>query len=66
MSDATTTSVLDPIEAMRIVPLAEAVRLSGMSEDTWRRRHADKLVRLSARRVGVRVRDALMLSAPTA
>jgi hypothetical protein len=52
---------LDPIEALRIVPLAEAVRLSGVSEDTLRRKHSHKFVRLSERRVGMRLRDALML-----
>jgi hypothetical protein len=51
----------EPWELERIVPLSEAVRISNLSEDTWRRRHADKLVRLSPRRLGVRLRHALML-----
>jgi hypothetical protein len=54
-------SELDPVEALRIVPLAEAARLSGLSEDTLRRRHSGRFVRLSERRVGMRLRDALML-----
>jgi hypothetical protein len=53
---------LSAIELARIIPLAEAARLSSLSDDVWRREHADKLVRLSPRRVGVRLADALMIS----
>ena len=56
---------LSPLELARIVTLEEAVRLSSLSEDTWRREHPEKLVRLSDRRVGVRLRDALMLPTET-
>jgi hypothetical protein len=56
-------SGLTPLELERIVPLAEAVRLSGLSADTWRRKYRDKWIRLSTRRYGVRVKDALLLSA---
>jgi hypothetical protein len=42
-----------------IISLAEAEKVSGLSEDTWRRRHSAKFVRLSPRRIGVRLRDAL-------
>jgi hypothetical protein len=52
------------IELQRIVSLAQASELSGLSEDTLRRRHADKILKLSPRRNGMRVRDALMLPAP--
>jgi len=52
---------LTAIELLRIVPLVEAARLAGVSVDTLQRHHADKVVRVSERRVGMRVRDALML-----
>jgi hypothetical protein len=52
----------DWIELQRIVSLAEAARLSGLSIDTIKRRHADKVIELSPRRRGIRLRDALMLS----
>jgi hypothetical protein len=55
---------LTALELARIVPLAEGSRLSSLSEDTLRREHSDKLVRLSARRLGIRVGDALMLPSP--
>jgi hypothetical protein len=48
----------DPMD--RIVTLARAVELSGLSDDSWRRHHKHKFVRLSERRIGVRLRDALM------
>jgi hypothetical protein len=47
------------IEMQRIVPLAEAARLRGVSLDTLRRTQRDKFVKLSPRRLGMRVFDAL-------
>ena len=51
------------VELQRIAPLPEAAHLSGLSEDTLRRRHPDKIIKLSPRRVGMRVGDALALTA---
>jgi hypothetical protein len=48
-------------ELDRILSLEQAATLCSLSADTLKRRYADKLVRLSPRRVGIRVRDALML-----
>ena len=53
---------LSAIELLRIVPLPEASRLSSLSDDTLKRRHKDKLIHLSNRRLGMRVKDALMLA----
>jgi predicted HTH domain antitoxin len=50
------------IELQRIVSLSEAAQLSGISIDTIKRRHAEKIIQLSPRRLGMRVREALMLS----
>jgi hypothetical protein len=47
------------IEMQRIVSLAEAARLRGVSLDTLRRTQRDKFVKLSPRRLGMRVFDAL-------
>jgi hypothetical protein len=55
---------LGPQELQRIVDLKEASRLSGLSRDTLKRRHLNKIIKLSPRRVGMRVCDALMLGAP--
>jgi hypothetical protein len=52
---------LSPIELERIVTLAEASRLSSESIDTLRRRHGDRIIQLSLRRQGMRVKHALML-----
>lgn len=57
----TTTDELPVVERLRIVSVAEAARLSGISEDGLRRHHSDKLIRLSPRRLGMRLRAALML-----
>jgi hypothetical protein len=49
-------------ELDRIVSLEQAAELCSLSADTIKRRHPHKLIQLSPRRVGIRVRDALMLS----
>jgi hypothetical protein len=54
---------LTSLELERIVSLQEASRLSSESVDTLRRRHRDKIIQLSPRRQGMRVKHALMLSA---
>jgi hypothetical protein len=50
-----------PVELLRFVGPEEAERLSTLSWDTIKRKHADKVVQLSERRVGMRVGHALML-----
>jgi hypothetical protein len=52
---------LSRLELERIAPLAEASHLSGLSEDSIRRNHRDKLIVLGPRRLGMRVKHALML-----
>ena len=52
----------DWIELQRIVDLKEASWLCGLSVDTIKRRHGDKIIVLSERRRGMRVRDALLLN----
>jgi hypothetical protein len=49
-------------ELDRIVSLEQAAELCSLSADTIKRRHRDKLIRLSPRRTGIRLRDALMLA----
>jgi hypothetical protein len=49
-------------ELDRILPLEQAAEVSSLSADTIKRRYRDKLIRLSPRRLGMRLRDALMLS----
>lgn len=49
------------MELEKIVGMNEAASLSGVSEDTLKRHHSDKIIRLSPRRLGMRVRDALRL-----
>ena len=52
---------LSPIELNRIVSLKEAAKLAGVSEDTLRRKHSDKILQVSERRQGMRTGHALML-----
>jgi hypothetical protein len=52
---------MPPLELLRIAPMPEVERLSGLSHDTITREHKDKIKTLSPRRRGMRVIDALML-----
>jgi hypothetical protein len=49
------------LDLERILPLKEASNVSGLSQDSLKRHHADKNIRLGPRRLGMRVRHALML-----
>ena len=50
------------LELQRIITLQEAEKISSLSSDSWKRHHSDKIIEMSPRRLGVRLRDALMLS----
>ena len=65
MSERVPEADLSELERLRIVTMAEAARLAGLSEDSLRRHHASKIIKLSPRRDGMRVEDALMLRNPT-
>jgi len=64
MSDiaAAEKAELSSLERERIVTLDEASRLSSQSVDTLRRRHRDKIIQLTPRRQGMRIKHALMLA----
>ena len=49
------------LELERIITLPEAEKVSSLSVDSWKRRYRHKIIELSPRRLGVRLRDALML-----
>jgi hypothetical protein len=52
---------LTEVEKNRIISVAEAVKLSSVSADGWYRHFRHKLVPLTDKRVGVRLKDALFL-----
>jgi hypothetical protein len=52
---------LSMIELNRIIPISEAAELSSISTDGWYRHHRNKLIQLTAKRFGVRLRDALFI-----
>ena len=57
---------LDPQLALeRIVPLHDAAGLLGVSIRVIKRRYADKIVWVSPRKPGMRVKHALLLAEPS-
>jgi hypothetical protein len=48
-------------ELDKIISLEQVEEVSTLSLDSIKRHHADKLIRLSPRRFGMRLRDALFL-----
>jgi hypothetical protein len=53
---------LNELELNRIIPITDAADLSSLSPDGWYRHHRDKLIKLSEKRYGVRLRDALFIT----
>jgi hypothetical protein len=53
---------LTPLALLRVAPMPEVERLSGLSSDTIKKHYRHLLVRVSPRRIGMRVRDALAIA----
>lgn len=47
------------IEQLRVISIKEAARLKGVSEDTLRRHYRHLFIRVSPRRIGMRLKDVL-------
>jgi len=55
--------VLPPeLQLEKIIPLQDASDVCGLSEDTIKRNHPDKIIQLSKRRVGIRLKHVLRLA----
>jgi hypothetical protein len=55
------------VELESIVPLVpDVTKITSLSHDSLQRHHRDKIVRLSPRRVGMKLRDALAIANGTA
>ena len=52
------------LELERIVTLQQAEKISTISVDGQKRHHRDKIIQLSPKRLGMRLKDALMLRKP--
>lgn len=52
---------LRTLEPMRIILLPDVAKFLGVSVETLTRHHGDKIVRISPRRRGMRVRDVLAI-----
>ena len=50
------------LERKKIIPLQQGAKLQNTSVDTLKRNHPDKIIKLSKRRLGIRLEHALMLS----
>jgi hypothetical protein len=56
---------LDALELRKIILLAQASEITTLSVDSLKRHHADKIKRLSPRRLGMALGDALLRLAGT-
>jgi hypothetical protein len=61
MSSSTDLKLPAGRELDRIVTMQEAEEISTLSEDSLKRHHGDKIIKLSPRRLGMRLGDALNL-----
>ena len=62
MAAANRLTLSPELELERIIPLDQVSELSSESTDTIKRNHPDKIIRLSKRRLGMRLKDALRLA----
>jgi hypothetical protein len=62
MNDPIKTELPSWLELERVLPLEEVARITDLSRDTLRRHHADKIVKLSPRRCGMKLRNALSIA----
>jgi hypothetical protein len=54
------------LELRRVLPLEQVTEITNLSRDTLRRNFQDKIIRLSPRRLGMRLSDALAIGKPAA
>jgi len=50
------------LDLQRVLPLDEVEQLTSLSHDSLKRHHGDKIVELSPRRRGMRLRDVLAIT----
>jgi hypothetical protein len=62
MSETTAQAEPTWLELERIIPLPEAEIVTSLGADTLRRAYPHLIVRLSPRRVGMKMRDALSIT----
>jgi hypothetical protein len=55
---------LSPLELERVALMPEIERLTSLSHDTIVKHYRDKLVRVSPRRIGMRIKDVLTIAVP--
>jgi hypothetical protein len=60
-NSVTLARLLAAVEGNRVIPLGEAARLLAISKSTIKRNYGDLLVRVGARRVGLKLKDVLSL-----
>lgn len=54
------------VDTYRVVTLQQAAALNSCSIDTLKRNHSDKILKLSTRRLGMRLADAIAIGRPAA
>lgn len=54
------------IALRRVISMRQATEITNLSKDTLKRRYPDKIVKLSVRRSGMRLADALAIGQPIA
>lgn len=52
---------LKELEPMRVIPLSDVAKLLGITVPTLVKNHGDKIIQISPRRRGLRVRDIMVI-----
>jgi hypothetical protein len=64
LAGLSTEEILASVAGERVIPVPEAAYLNSISTDTYVRRHRNTIVKVSDKRVGVKLRVALAIAQP--
>jgi hypothetical protein len=64
LAGLSTKEILDSVAGERVIPVPTAAHINSLSVDTYKRKHGGTIVKVSDKRVGVKLRDALAIAKP--
>jgi len=64
LAGLSTEEILTSLAGERVIPVPEAARINSISTDTYKRKHGGTIVKVSDKRVGVKLKDALAIAQP--
>jgi hypothetical protein len=64
LAGLSTEEILNALAGERVIPVPYAAHLNSISVDTYMRRHRGTVVKVTDKRIGVKLKDALAIARP--